>query len=117
MYFLEPANKIAFEKFVKKIMGLPADDAAVSNALKLVATFCDVAERLLQRRDYMAGDSFSLVDIYYIPLVQRLIVCGVGDVILSRTAMHAWWTRCINRPAVQQTLFADRAANKAATDS
>lgn len=110
LYFAEPAGKIAFEKFAKRFMGLPADEAVVSGALKSVEAFFDVAERVLQQRDYMAGGSFTLVDIYYIPLIQRLFVCGYGDVITSRKAVAAWWDRVIKRPAIEKLLAADQEA-------
>jgi glutathione S-transferase len=115
LYFAEPAGIIAFEKLVKKkFMGLPPNEAVVSVALQSVEMFFDVAERLLQHRDYMAGQDFTLVDIYYIPTVQRLFVCGYGDVILNREAVSAWWNRCINRPAIQKILAADKEAVAAA---
>ena len=110
LYFAEPAGKIAFEKFVKNIMGLPPDDAVVSEALRSVETFFGVAERLLQHRDNMAGNDFTLVDIYYIPLIQRLFACGYGDIIVSRKAVSAWWDRCVNRPAIKRMLAADKEA-------
>lgn len=77
-YFAEPAGKIGFEKFAKRFMGLPADEVVVADALKKVDAFFDVAETLLQESEYMAGKDFSLVDINYIPLVQRLFACGYG---------------------------------------
>lgn len=55
-------------------MGLRPDEAVFSNALRSVETFFDIAERLLQGKSYMAGNDFTLVDIYYIPLIQRLFV-------------------------------------------
>lgn len=113
-YFAEPAGRIAFEKFVKKFMGLPADEAVVSGALRSVEAFFDVAERVLQQRYYMAGEDFTLVDIYYIPLINRLVVCGYEDIILSRKAVRAWWDRVINRPAIQKLLAADKEAAAAA---
>ncbi|KAH6708726.1 glutathione S-transferase [Leptodontidium sp. MPI-SDFR-AT-0119] len=114
LYFADPAGKIAFEKFAKKFMGLPADEAVVAGALKSVEAFFDVAERLLQQKDYMAGKDFSLADIYYIPLIQRLFACGYGNVVLSRKAVSAWWDRCINRPAIQKLVAADKEAMAAA---
>ncbi len=114
LYFAEPAGRIAFEKFAKRFMGLPPDDAVVSDALRSVEMFFDVAERLLHHRDYMAGNDFTLVDIYYIPLIQRLVACGYGDVIVSREAVSAWWDRCVNRPAIQRMLAADKEAAVAA---
>ncbi|KAF4963449.1 hypothetical protein FSARC_8546 [Fusarium sarcochroum] len=109
-YFAEPAGRIAFEKFAKKFIGIPANEAVVTDALKSVEAFFDVAERLLQHKDYMAGDSFTLADIYYIPLIQRLYACGYGDIITSRKAVSAWWDRVMNRPAIQKMLATDKAA-------
>jgi glutathione S-transferase len=114
VYFAEPAGKIAFEKFAKKFMRLPPDEAVVSAAVKSVEAFFDVAESLLRHKDYMAGNDFTLVDIYYIPLIQRLFACGYGDVIVSRKAVSAWWDRCLNRPAIQKMLAADKEAAAAA---
>lgn len=114
VYFAEPAGNIAFEKFAKRFMGLPADEAVVSNALQMVGKFFDIAEGLLHHNGYMAGKDFSLVDIYYIPLIQRLFACGYGDVIVSRKAVGAWWDRCVNRPAIKKMLAADKEAMEAA---
>jgi glutathione S-transferase len=96
-------------------MGLPPDEAVVSNALRAVEMFFDVAERLLHHKDYMAGNDFTLVDIYYIPLIQRLFACGYGDIIVSREAVSAWWDRCVNRPAIQRMLAADKEVAAAAS--
>jgi glutathione S-transferase len=115
LYFADPVGRISFEKFVKKFMGLPPSDAVVSDALRSVEMFFDVAERLLQQKDYMAGSNFTLVDIYYIPLIQRLFACGYRDIITSREAVNAWWDRCVNRPAIQKMLVADKEAAAAAS--
>lgn len=110
LYFADPAGKIVFEKFAKKFMGLPPDESAVTAALRPLQSFFDVAERLLSHANYMAGDEFSLVDIFYIPLIQRLLACGCGEMITSHQAVDAWWNRCINRPGIKSMLTADKAA-------
>ncbi|EED18071.1 glutathione-S-transferase theta, GST, putative [Talaromyces stipitatus ATCC 10500] len=116
LYFAEPAGRIAFEKFAKRFMGLPPNEAVIADALRSVEMFFDVADRLLHNRDYMAGNEFTLVDIYYIPLIQRLFACGYGDVIDSREAVRAWWDRCVKRPAIQRVLVADKEAAVAASE-
>lgn len=80
-------------------MGLPPDDTILSVAMHSVEIFFDIAEGLLHDRNYMAGNNFTLVDIYYIPLIQRLLACGYGDPIFGREAVSAWWNRCVNRPS------------------
>ncbi|KAH6713842.1 putative glutathione-S-transferase theta, GST [Leptodontidium sp. MPI-SDFR-AT-0119] len=110
LYFAEPAGKIAFEKFAKRFMGLPPSDAVLSDALRSVEMFFDIAEGLLSEKEYMAGNDFALVDIYYIPLIRRLFACGYGNVVVSRAAVNAWWNRCVNRPAIARLLAADQEA-------
>lgn len=113
-YFSEPAGKIVFEKVAKPFFELTPNEAVVSGALPSVEMFFDVAERLLQHRDYMTGKDFTLADIFYIPAVEKLFACGYGDIILNRKAVNAWWDRCANRPAVQKMLAADKEAAAAA---
>ncbi|KAJ8116158.1 hypothetical protein OPT61_g2349 [Boeremia exigua] len=110
LYFAAPAGVIGFEKYVKKFLGLPPNDAAVSDAVKSLETFFDLSEQFLRQRNYMAGSNFTLVDIFYIPLVQRLFACGYGELVSSRTAVNAWWGRCMSRPAIQDILAADKKA-------
>ncbi|GKU06202.1 glutathione s-transferase [Fusarium langsethiae] len=105
-YFAEPAGRIAFEKFAKKFIGLPPNEQVVTDALKAVQAFFDIADRLLSEKEYMAGNEFTLVDIYYVPLVQRLFICGFGNVITERPAVKAWWERISTRPAVQKVMAA-----------
>ncbi|TPX07425.1 uncharacterized protein E0L32_002105 [Thyridium curvatum] len=114
LYFADPAGKISFEKFAKKFIGLPTDEGVVAGAVKALEGFFDVAERMLQGRDYMAGKEFTLVDIYYIPLIQRLFACGYGEMVTGRKAVSAWWARITGRPAIAKLLAADREAMAAA---
>jgi glutathione S-transferase len=114
LYFADPAGKIGFEKFAKKFLNLPVDEVVVSSALKSLEAFFAVADRQLQSRDYMAGNEFTLVDIYYIPLIERLFACGHSGLVLSHEAVAAWWNRCVERPAIKKLLAADQEAMAAA---
>jgi glutathione S-transferase len=63
----------------------------------------------------MAGSTFSLVDIYYIPLVTRLFAVGFGERLLAdRAGVRAWWQRITSRPGIQALLAADKEAAVAA---
>lgn len=113
--FNPPAGRLAFEKFAKRFMGLPADEGVVAQAAREVEGFFEVAEGWLAGREYMAGDEFTLVDLFYVPLVQRLFACGYGDLVTERKAVGAWWGRCVAREGVARMLAADKeAAAKAA---
>lgn len=115
LYFADPAGRIAFEKMAKRFMGLQADEAVVASSLKAVEVYFDVAETILQKQEYMAGATFSLVDIYYIPLVTRLFAVGFGELLLGdRPGVKAWWERITSRPGIQALLEADKKAAAAA---
>ncbi|KAG9200205.1 hypothetical protein G6514_007559 [Epicoccum nigrum] len=110
-YFADPVQKLAFEKFIKKFMtGGAPDEKIVADSLQALETFFDNAEQLLQKRTYMAGESYTLIDVYYIPLMLRLFAVGHGDLITSRRAVNAWYERCLSRPAIQRVMAADREA-------
>ena len=98
-------------------MALPPDEGIVSEAVRSLEEFFEVAERLLHQNDYMAGNDFSLIDIYYIPVVQRLFDCGHGDLITTRAAVSAWWDRCTNRPAVRNLLDGNKRVLAAVRES
>lgn len=115
LYFAEPAGRLMFEKFVKKFLRLPANDAVVAQALESLEALFNVAERTLQRQNYMAGDNFTLVDIYYIPLIRRLFVVGHGELVSSRAAVSGWWKRCMERPAISKMFEADEKARAASS--
>lgn len=114
-YFNPPAGRISFEKLAKaKFLGLPADEQVVAAAVKELDGFFGIVEGLLQDKEYMAGDNFSLVDIYYIPLVRRLFLFGFSDMITGRQNVAAWWERCVSRPAIKKLIDEDTAAAAAA---
>ena len=101
-YFSEAAGKIAFEKFAKVMfMGMKADEEIVLKALKDLEGWRGVMDKLLEGKNFMAGETFSLIDIFYIPMVKRLEECGVGDVITGKGNLKAWWDRCRNRDSVR----------------
>ncbi len=105
-YFAPHVGAISFEKFAKPIIGLAIDETVVAQERKKLEDYSNIIDEILARQEYMAGNDFSLVDIYYIPLVERLFACGEGDLISSKKNINAWWERCMTRPAVKK--FVDR---------
>lgn len=90
---------------IKPRFGGTTDRSVVEATRKKVGEFLDVVDsRILAGQEYMAGSSFSLVDIYYIPCVERLMACGFEDLFMSRENVKAWWERCVARPAVRAFL-------------
>jgi glutathione S-transferase len=65
----------------------------------------DTYEGILAKQDYLAGSSFSLVDIWAMPYMNLMIsTTGDGDFILSRPHVKAWWERITEREAWKKLL-------------
>jgi glutathione S-transferase len=45
----------------------------------------------------MAGDEFSLIDIYYMPYTELLYQAGEGKLIDDRPHLKEWWERVSSR--------------------
>jgi glutathione S-transferase len=61
-----------------------------------------VLERELEGREYIAGGSFSLADICFMPYVEYLFMCGEGGLITDHRNTATWWTRVSERASWQQ---------------
>jgi glutathione S-transferase len=95
---------MSFEKFLKPILGMETDEGAVEAKRKELVRHFDVLEGILGAQEFMVGNEWGLVDIFYLPLVDRLMKCGEGDLIKERRNVSSWWERCVGRPAVKKFL-------------
>ncbi|KMP01360.1 glutathione transferase F5 [Coccidioides immitis H538.4] len=79
---------------------IPVDEAAVAKVKSQLESHLDLCEQSFKAgKEYMAGDTFGLADIFYIPAVAKLIDVGHGDLITKREMVNDWWQRCLARPA------------------
>jgi len=98
-YLAAPAIRIALQMLVGKMSGKEPDLAIVEAAKVEVAKALDVADQTLAGQDYLAGGSFSLADISWMPYVQYIIQSGVGALITDRPNVATWWQRVSARPS------------------
>jgi glutathione S-transferase len=98
-YLGAPAGQIALQIIVGKMSG-KAPDAAIVEAAKVeAAKALDVADKTLAGREYLAGSSFSLADISWMPPVQHIVQSGLEDLISDRPNVATWWQRVSARPS------------------
>jgi glutathione S-transferase len=57
----------------------------------------DVYDKILSKQKYMAGDEFSLIDIFYMPYTELLYQAGEGKLIDDRSHVKEWWERVSSR--------------------
>ena len=98
-YFSGPALKIIGERVFHPMLGMPIDEVKVAAGKKELAPTLDVLETRLAEASYLAGETFSLADIGYLPYVDYLFAANEGEMIASRPHVHAWWKRISERPS------------------
>jgi glutathione S-transferase len=106
--YLAPAMAMLMEQVVTRPQfGVRPDTVEVAHARSDAGEALDVLERALRSTEpgaYMAGSTFSLADIAFMPSVQFLIDAGQNDLIQTRPHLALWWHRVRARPTSQKVL-------------
>lgn len=76
-----------------RLRGLEPIAEVVNTVTKRVSDKLDIYDQILAKQKYMAGDKFSLIDIFYMPYTWKLFEAGSGALIESRPNVKAWWER------------------------
>jgi len=103
-YLQPPVFEIRKQLFLNPMFGGKTDPAEVEKARASVAGVLDVLERALEGRPYLAGSTYSMADLVFIPTFQFLVIAKQDDLILTRRNVAAWWERISTRPAWKQIL-------------
>lgn len=64
----------------------------------------DVLDSILAKQEYMGGNEFSLVDIFYLSYAQTLIDGGEGHLFNDRQHLKAWWGKVSGRESWKKVL-------------
>lgn len=68
--------------------------------------FCLANNKLKKNgADIYAGQEFSLVDIFYVPYMSKLVELS-EEVLEGRDHLRAWWSRVVNRESVRAIMEA-----------
>jgi glutathione S-transferase len=99
-YVSPPLMKIVREKIFKKMAGGGAADLAVveTERAKLASTLDDL-DKALAKDEFLAGNSFSLAEVTFMPYFEYLFPAESGDLVTSRANLGAWWKRISERPS------------------
>jgi glutathione S-transferase len=75
------------------MFGEPTEEPVLEKARNALSENLDVFNNILAKQEYMGGDVFSLIDIFYMPLVGKLFEVQEGDLFATRNNVQAWWER------------------------
>ncbi|KAH7357521.1 glutathione S-transferase [Pyrenochaeta sp. MPI-SDFR-AT-0127] len=105
-YFEPAVSKLGWEKLFKKfITGQEADTGVVSQLEGELRDVLDYYENVLAQRTWLAGQEFSLVDVFHIPWFNFLYTkLGYEEEIQSRPRLAAWWAKASQDSAWKKIL-------------
>jgi glutathione S-transferase len=106
--YLAPAIwTLMYQLQVRPRFGEQADEAELARGRKETSHVLAVLDReLAQRADkgYLAGFTYSLADICFMPTLQFLEDAGEGQLIAAHAHTSNWWTRVSARPSSRKVL-------------
>jgi glutathione S-transferase len=70
--------------------------------IKSLSANLDVYDTILGRQQYMAGDEFSMVDIFFVPYTNRTFKMGLGNMVTDRPHLKMWWETVSSRPSLKK---------------
>ncbi|KAJ7677068.1 glutathione S-transferase [Mycena polygramma] len=97
--FHPAVTKVAMELLGKPRRGLPVDHAVVAEAVAELSAKLDVYEVILSKQNFLAGDEFSLADIFHL-CIAPLLAGTEADIMTKETRPNVarWWNEMISRP-------------------
>lgn len=98
-YVSTPAIKILFQRIILPMRGQQSDESLVTSSKAELAKALDVVDKALAGQEYLAGSTYSLADISWMPYIQSLVISKVEELITDRPNVAAWWKRISARPA------------------
>ncbi|KAJ4328706.1 hypothetical protein N0V84_000898 [Fusarium piperis] len=100
-YFEPSVSTLGFELIFKKLRSLgETDQTIVAQHKAQLVQVLDYYEKILEKQDYLAGQNYSLVDLFHVPWIgfikDRL---QLPELIDSRKNVTAWCQRVSSREA------------------
>jgi glutathione S-transferase len=93
-YFSPPAMTIVMQK----LMGRGTPEASEKARKDLVKPL-EVIDAVLAKQQFLAGDSFSLAEVTWMPYVEFLHTVGEGELFSKYKNVTGWWERISTRPS------------------
>ncbi|KAJ6570612.1 glutathione S-transferase [Mycena vulgaris] len=96
----EPHAKAVFgEGFHKRRLGLEVDQAVLAKLISDLSTKLDVYEIILGKQKYLAGDDFTLADLFHVSYGAILVLAECDLMTTKGPNIARWWNDVISRPS------------------
>lgn len=99
-------SPIIFQFFAAPLQGKAPDQAIIDENLEKLGKVLDVYEEKLSRTKYLAGDFYSLADLFHLSFTYYFMKTPCANLINERPRVKAWWEDISSRPAFQKVASA-----------
>jgi glutathione S-transferase len=100
-YLAPNAQPLIVETVFRRYLGGEPDARARDAGRAGMQPALDAADRSLASRPYLAGESFSLADIHWMPYVEYCVQADAADLVTARKQLAGWWQRVSSRSTWQ----------------
>ncbi|MBL8744557.1 MAG: glutathione S-transferase C-terminal domain-containing protein [Myxococcales bacterium] len=101
-YLIPHAHPLLVELLFRRHLGGEQDRATIVAGRSAILPALDTADARLAESPYLAGESFSLADIHWLPYLDYLTEVGESAPIRERKHLSAWFQRVRDRRAWQE---------------
>ncbi|CAE6525846.1 unnamed protein product [Rhizoctonia solani] len=101
--FDPPASTITYERIVRPMRAETPDQELIKKCTDTLIAKMDGYERILSKQKYLAGDTFTLADLFHLPYCQIISVIE-PQIINSKPHVKAWWDDISSRDSWKITL-------------
>lgn len=99
------ATSVVIQRLIVPMRGGQTDETLVKDGAEKADHQLSVMETTLTNNDFLAGESFSLADIIFAPILWHLEKVPEGESLYqNRDAVLAWRARVESRPAFAKTI-------------
>lgn len=103
-FFPMVAAPIGFNRIIgPKLLGVPANEEAIANAMPIGRTCVAELNRLLGNQAYLGGGSLSIADIMLGTQLDLLATSPEGRELIGGTKLQGWLERLKERPSFRAT--------------
>lgn len=86
-----------FSNLRARARGEHSDETATKSSIDQLHNKLNVLDKILSTQDYFAGPRFTIVEAFYMPVVNALFYAGEGSAIEQCENLASWWGRVSNR--------------------
>ncbi|KAL0703173.1 hypothetical protein Bca4012_069598 [Brassica carinata] len=97
--FDPPATTLTFEQAIKPMTGLKTDYKVVNETEPQLEKVLDIYEERLKISRFLAGNRFTLADLFHLPNIEYLMNTTTKRLFENRPNVHRWVAKIMARPA------------------